>query len=134
MFVETVARNEARYCVYCGDWFECRDHRVPIDWVGNHRSYAAGEIVAVCHECDSLLSHCSRLTLASRADHLIRAYEKRAAKWLRVPPWSERELQEMGYGMQSQIRRALILRSIYTSKLRNLDLTELGYEPVPIPL
>jgi hypothetical protein len=81
-----------------------------------------------------LLSHCSKLTLASRAEYLIKAYEKRAAKWLRVPPWSEQELQEMGYGMQSQIRRALILRSIYTTKLRNLDLTELGYEPVPIPL
>jgi hypothetical protein len=134
MFVETVERNEARYCVYCGDWFECRVHLVPIDWAGNHRSYAVGDVVTVCHECSSLLSHCSKLTLSSRAEYLIRAYEKRAAKWLRVPPWSEQELQEMGYGMQSLIRGALILRSVYISKLRNLDLTELGYEPVPIPL
>jgi hypothetical protein len=97
MFVETVTRNETRYCVYCGDWFECGDHLVPIDWPGNHRSYSIGEVVTVCQECSSLLSHCSKPTLSSRAGYLTRAYEKRAAKWLRVPPWSEQELQEMGY-------------------------------------
>jgi hypothetical protein len=134
IFLEKVARNDARYCVYCGDWFECREHLVPIDWSGNNLGYAVGEIVAVCQECSSLLSHCSKLTLSSRSEYLIRAYEKHAAKWLRIPLWSEQEFQEMGYNMQSQIRGALVLRSVYISKLRNLDLTELGYEPVPIPL
>jgi hypothetical protein len=40
------------------------------------------------------------------AEQIGRAYT-------RVPPWSEQELQEMGYGMQKQIRRASMLRSIY---------------------
>jgi hypothetical protein len=124
--------DEARYCIYCGDWYECIDHRVPIDWPGNRRSYAAGDVVPACRECSLLLSHFSKKTLSSRAEYLMGSYEKRAAKWLRVPPWSEQELQEMGYGMQKQIRRALMVRSIYIAKLRNLDLTELGYDPIPI--
>ena len=52
---------------------------------------------------------------------------ERAAKWLRVPLWSEQELQEMGYGISRQIRRALMLRSIYITKLRRSTL--LGYDP-----
>jgi hypothetical protein len=126
--------EEARHCVYCGDWNECRDHRVPIDWPGNRRNYEAGDIVSICRECSVLLSNFSKVTLSSRTQYLIRAYEKRAAKWLRVPSWSEQELQEMGYGMQTQIRRALMVQSIYMAKLRNLDLTELRWDPIPIPI
>jgi len=126
--------EEARYCIYCGDWYECRDHRVPIDWPGNRRNYAAGDVVSACRECTVLLSNFSKVTLSARSEYLTRAYEKRAAKWLRVPPWSERELQEMGYGIQTQIRRALLIRSIYVAKLRNLDLTELGCDPIPISI
>lgn len=88
--------GQSSYCVYCGDWYGCIDHRVPVDWPGNHRSYAAGDIVSACRECNFLLTHFPNVTLSSRAGYLIRAYEKRAAKWLRVPPWSEHELQELG--------------------------------------
>jgi hypothetical protein len=125
--------DEPRHCVYCGDWFECRDHRVPNDWLGYNRSYATGDVVAACCECNLLLSNIAKVTLLSRAEYLIEAYEKRAAKWFRVPPWSEQELREMGYNMQTHIHRALMLRSIYIGKLRNLDLTGLGYDPIPIP-
>jgi hypothetical protein len=125
-------RDEARYCVYCGDWYECTDHRVPVDWPGDNRSYAAGDIVTACRECSLLLSHFPKETLSSRAEYLVGAYKKRAAKWLRVPPWSEQELEELGYGMQTQIRRALVARSIYVAKLRNLDLIEQGFDPIPI--
>jgi len=133
-FAKKAIRDGTRHCVYCGDWFECKDHYVPIDWLGYHRSYAAGDVVPACRECILLLSNFAKDTLQLRAEHLIGAYERRAAKWLRVPLWSEQELQEMGYGMQRQIRRALMLRSIYITKLRNLDLTLLGYDPIPIPM
>jgi hypothetical protein len=94
-------------------WYECRDHRVPIDWLGNHRHYAAGDVVSACRECSVLPSNFSKVTLSSRTEYLIRAYEKRAAKWLRAPPWSERELQEMGYSMQNQICKALMVVGLY---------------------
>jgi hypothetical protein len=99
-----------------------------------HRNYAAGDVVSACLECIALLSSFSKVTLSSRTEYLIGTYEKRAAKWLRVPPWSERELQEIWYGMQNQIRRALIVRAIYIAKLLNFDLTELGCDPIPIPI
>ena len=82
--------------------------------------------MTACRECSLLLSHFPRKTLSSRAGLLIVAYQKRAAKWHRVSPWSEEELQELGYGMQTQVRRALVARSIYVAKLRNLDLIERG--------
>jgi hypothetical protein len=126
-------RGETRHCVYCGDWYECIDHRVPIDWPGNSQSYAAGDIVAACRECATLLARFPKLGLTARARYLTRAYQKRAAKWLRVPFWHEEELQELGYGLQTQVRRALTARSVYLAKLRNLDLVEQGYEPIPIP-
>jgi hypothetical protein len=124
--------EDIRHCVYCGDWYECIDHCVPIDWSGNSQSYAAGDIVAACRQCARLLARFPKLSLTSRARYLRRAYQKRAAKWLRVPPWREEELQELGYGLQTQVRRALTARSVYLAKLHNLDLVEHGYEPIPI--
>jgi len=69
-----------------------------------------------------------------RAEALLSPYESRAQKWIRIPFWSEQELSELGYGLQRQIRRALMLRAIYIAKLSNLQLTALGYEVVPIPV
>jgi hypothetical protein len=76
----------------------------------------------------------AKFSIPSRAGYLISRYESRAEKWLKVPPWSEKELAEMGYGMRKQIKRALMLRSIYIAKLRNVDLCADRYDPIPIPI
>jgi hypothetical protein len=120
------------HCVYCGDWFQCRDHYIPRDWSGYHRSYAAGDVVPCCIECNILISNRAIFNVLDRAKYLISAYERKASKWLRIPPWSEKELGDMGYNMRNKIRIALMLRSVYAAKLLNLDLTAQGYDAIPI--
>lgn len=132
-FAKNAVRNPNAYCVYCGDWFECLDHYVPIAWTGYHRSFRAGEVVPCCRECNALLGRLALFSLAARAEYLLGVYPQRAQKWLKVPLWSKAELSEMGYAMRCQIERALTLRAVYIAKLKNLDLTALGYEAVPIP-
>jgi hypothetical protein len=92
LFAKKPMHGEASYCVYCGDWYECIDHRVPIDWPGNHRSYAAGDIVSACRECSLLLSDFPKLTLSSRAGYLIAAYRCFAHLGARAQLSSERPM------------------------------------------
>jgi hypothetical protein len=122
----------AESCVYCGDWYECRDHYVPVSWLGLQRHYTSGDCVPCCQECNLLLGNVRIFDLSQRALFLGDRYQITRSKVLNLPNWSDEELKEIGYSLCKLIKRGLMLQSIYFAKLGNLGLRALGYEPVKI--
>ena len=120
------------HCVYCGDWYQCRDHYIPTDWVGYKKSYYAGDVVPCCTECNNCLNNIAIFDIGKRAQYLIPIIEAKGQKWLRLPVWPKSELKEMGYTLRKQIEKGLMLREITIMRVKNLDLVSLGYEPIPI--
>jgi hypothetical protein len=133
-FAKNAFRKPNVHCVYCGDWYQCRDHYVARDWLGYNRTYTAGDVVPSCSQCNTLLSNIPLFEIGERAEYLMEAVERKNQKWLMVPRWSELELVELGYNLRKQIRMALMLRAITIARLKNSDLVALGYEPVPIQI
>jgi hypothetical protein len=112
--------KDDRLCVYCGDWYQCRDHYIPVYWSGRPRTYESWEVVPCCIECNSILGGQPIFGLQERAKHLIFKYTKRLRPLNRIPEWSEAELEEMGYNMRTQIKSYLLMRDVYEHKLINL--------------
>src|SRR5215471_1453566 len=98
-----------RVCMYCGDWYECRDHVTPVCMSYVFRSYNADDTVFCCH--------------------LLNRYEFKFRKVLALPPWSEEEICEVRGYLKTKIHRNEKLRILIRQKLLNLDLVTLGYDP-----
>jgi hypothetical protein len=112
--------NQDKLCVYCGDWYQCLDHYIPVNWTEKPRSRRAADVVPCCVECNSILGGRPLFGLRDRARYLVLAYTKRLAPYNRIPEWTERELSELEYNLRTMIRSAMIARDIYEAKLVNL--------------
>ena len=106
-------------CVYCGDFYQCRDHYICCNWLGS-RSYQEAEIVPCCNECNYFLKDKPIFTIADRSRFLYTCYQSRARQFIEMPEWSQEELAEMGYNMRNKILNSLALKEIYHAKLTNL--------------
>ena len=121
-------------CVYCGDWYQCRDHPVSVAWSGYKRSYKPGEVVPACQDCNSRLNDVPIFDLDRRARYLKPLIEKRFRKWLELPEWEEEQLSNMGYNLTTQIHYSMMIREITILRLKNLDLVADGYSAIPITI
>lgn len=120
------------WCVYCGDYFECRDHVIPVSYQSPHRYYNMGEIVKCCSECNRYLGNNAVHTVQDRADFLKTEYIRRKSKWLRAPHWTEEEIGQLGYSLRTEISKFKANRALYFKKIENLERSAMGYEPLPI--
>lgn len=95
-------------CTYCGVLANSRDHLFPCAYRG-YRTFTseAGEIVAACAECNSLLGDQLLFKIKDRAAFLHTAYSKRWGKLLRTPRWTMEELAELDGSLRESITRTL---------------------------
>lgn len=119
-------RSDGRCCVYCGDYYQCRDHIVPVAWESVYRTYRPGDTVPCCSECNSYLGDRPIFTLEDRAHYLVDAYITKRRDILSYPLWTEAEIEALGYSLREPIRRTMYLKDLYRLKLSNLCLSESG--------
>lgn len=115
-------------CIYCGDWWQCRDHVIPVSYTSAKRYYNRNDTVQCCHECNHLLGDRAYHTIPDRASYLIRAYRYRARKYLDSPDWTPIELESMGYTLRTHIESKLEVKRLYQSKLQNLARVANGFD------
>jgi len=120
------------HCIYCGDYYQCRDHVIPVAYASVFRSYKPGTTVHCCRQCNTLLGDKAHFTIQDRANYLATAYREKYAKEITFPYWEEHELAEMHYNHRKQIEKKLRLKVTYLKKLDNLELCSQGFEIVPI--
>lgn len=107
-------------CIYCGNDATCKDHLLPLLWTG--RDYRRlTPTVPACNECNVLLSDKVIPTIMDRAQYLAEKYRLRYKKLLAMPEWTDKDLEELGYHLQSNIRAAEYKRRRIEFKLRVLD-------------
>jgi hypothetical protein len=119
-------------CVYCGDWFECRDHVIPLAFMRVYRDYRKGETVHSCAICNQLAGAYVSYSVGEKAVYLLTCYERKYKRWLELPVWTRPEVGELRYTLRTRVRLNEAFRRLIVAKLRNLDLVSMGFEPVPI--
>lgn len=122
----------AEHCVYCGDFFECRDHVIPVRYNNVKRDYRPGSTVHCCNRCNALLGSAAYFTVKARAAFLIDRYRERNARDLTFPDWSADELATMSPRMQRAILGRLAARALIRLKIDNLERVCLEIEVEPI--
>lgn len=120
------------HCVYCGDWFQCRDHVIPVSWAQVYRDSKEDQIVHCCTLCNTLAGDFVAFSVIQKANHLAMKYRKKFRKVLRFPNWSDKELEELDYGLKGFVLQQINERLLMEAKLENLDRVALGFEPRPL--
>ena len=113
-------------CIYCGEEGGITDDHVPpiskaylVD--ENHR-----EIYPACSRCNSILKD-KGIYLDDRAIVLYYLLEKKNKKWLKIPDWTDEELEEMEYGMVKHIKQGLARKK---KAKRQLEYIKLIYKVI----
>lgn len=125
-------KTKPNYCSYCGDYYQCRDHVIPVSWNDTYRTYRPGDTVPCCRECNGYLGNKPLFNLPDRANYLTDVYLKKKGAILKFKGWSPEELRDVGYNIREQIEKRLYLKEVYSNKLMNLGLVSSGCEPYPI--
>lgn len=121
--------NKPPHCVYCGDWFQCRDHVIPVSWMQVYRDYKPGQTVHCCNLCNTLAGSFVAFSVIQKANYFATKYRKKFRKTLRLPDWTDKELEALEYGLRGFVRQQINERLLLEAKLENLDRVALGFEP-----
>ena len=108
-------------CTYCSIEADTLDHVIPRSYSYN-QSYAKKYVVPACKQCNSTLSDKCHLTIADRAAYLLRRYKQKHKKEMNSPLWTEEEISELGYNLQSEVRAAQYNRELWAIRMEHLQL------------
>lgn len=122
-----------KHCHYCGDWYQCRDHVIPVSYTHPRRVFKGCKTVPACLLCNSLLSNFIFSSMEERSAYLFDKYHSRYRRLLKLPVWSEDEINELEAGMRSVVEGQQHAKRLIMAKLSNLALTSEGEAPVSIP-
>lgn len=109
-------------CFYCSAKAVSRDHTIPHSFVRNNlvsRHYST-DCVPACCECNTLLSNKIHHSLSERIEFLLHRVAQRHAKTLKLPDWTDDELEEMGESLQSSIKTGMLEKLITRHRLASL--------------
>jgi hypothetical protein len=114
-------------CTYCGILADSEDHVVPrhlleradelgldLSKVMRMRSW----IVPSCRECNSMLGGQLFATIQERRAAAHKGIRRKYASYLRIPDWSDDELDEMGPNAQREIVAGMAIRDWVRGRLR----------------
>jgi hypothetical protein len=121
-----------RFCVYCGDFYECRDHLIPVSWLRVYRDYRESETVACCTMCNRLASNYPATSLSDKAFYLLRRYEFKYQKILALPHWDQSEINELKGSLKNRVSRNHFLKELVKCKIENLELVANGFHALQI--
>lgn len=119
-------------CVYCGDWFECRDHPIPTSFMHQKRCYKPGETVKCCNSCNSLLGSKMFSSMEERSAFIFDRLTSKARRLLSLPIWELRELEELDFKLRTKVEADQHAKVVVKARLANLNLTASGETAIPI--
>ncbi len=109
-------------CHYCGQPGVTIDHvppqslRTRLGELGLTGHYTFHE-VRCCRECNCLLGARPLYTLADRKRFIKRVLRKRYARFVRMPPWSDEQLAELGHTLRTSVLSAVLTAEIVHRRL-----------------
>ncbi len=111
-------RSRSHSCIYCGDTTQMtRDHVISVSWTGFKRSYAKGDTVQSCRECNSILSNIPLHCVSKRASYIAHKLEVKYRKFLNLVIWDNEELKEMSERFNFMIRSASCMKKYIQSRI-----------------
>lgn len=120
-----------KHCIYCGDFFQCRDHVIPISYQSVYRNYRPGDTVACCTECNTIAGDFLAFSVMQKARFLLGKYERKLAN-MRQPEWTKEELRELDHKLREFVKRKCSQAELLRKKIENLKLAVDGFEVIPI--
>lgn len=103
--------DERDICLYCGEFSQKREH------VPSRRRAVAAWKVPTCREC-ALLSRGSGKPVLERSDDIRHGRMRKYGRALKVPEWSDEELQEMDGHMATALRGWQLARDTVLQQIR----------------
>lgn len=94
------------------------------------RSFKRGDCVPCCHLCNNLAGDFPAISVIDKAKFLLKKYEKIFSKD-KTADWSEEELLKLDFSLQSFVRNRIAKKRVINTKIKNLELVILGFEPIP---
>ena len=117
--------DPADLCYYCGVPSSTIDHTIPRTLLNRLSREELADLFAIkrltvpaCQECNSLIGASVHRTLAARKTYLKQRLEAKYGKFLRMPEWSEGEIDEMGPRMQDHLRWAMATKRVIEARMR----------------
>ena len=110
-------------CTYCGLPASTTDHVPPITArpriaaLGLARRYPNVEVPA-CHECNCALLGTRGWSVRERKAIIKERLQHRYAKHLRIPPWTDNELAQLGPNLQMYVGGGLEKQRVVKDRLR----------------
>lgn len=118
-----VKSSRARACYYCGIPADTKDHVIPKVFtemllaIGEYKG-GMGKTVPACSECNSTAGPRVFETAQKKQEYIKQRYRRRYRKLLESPDWSEIELKDLGYSLQSHIRGSQQAKQLLKKRLR----------------
>lgn len=106
-------------CVYCGWDADTVDHVLPRTWTGDAARRFVPTVPA-CLDCNVRIGDRFAPTLAERRQIVFESLERKHRKLLRVAPWSDDDLAELGPRLRHELECREALRRMVKYRLDNL--------------
>jgi hypothetical protein len=119
-------------CIYCGDWFECRDHVVPVSWLRDRRDYRPDETVHCCNDCNQLAGDYVPCSIEDKASYILEKVLRKSGKYLKPVQWTNEELAELDHSLKGFVKHEIFLQRLIRMRVDNLKLFISGFAPISI--
>lgn len=116
------------HCIYCGDWYQCRDHIVPILVDAVERSYDPRKTCHCCSLCNNLAGDYWAESIEDKAQHLLARYRRKFRVVLFQNSWSDSELDDLMGGLHEFVRSKQNMKRLIEAKVDNLIRVSSGIE------
>ena len=108
-------------CVYCGRPAGTRDHVPPLsrvdDYDAMHLKYPVYIKVPACDRCNNLGGSEVEASFMDRAEAIKNKLARRYTRYMSMPEWTEKEINELGRNLRSKVRSANDTRKRYAAEV-----------------
>lgn len=111
-------------CYYCGMSANAYDHVIPrsvlrmLDETDIEIPKNRIKRVPCCHECNCLLGASYQETIAERKKYLKLRLKNKYRALLKIPQWSEEEINELGYTLRQDLLCSLKKKEMLILRLK----------------
>lgn len=125
-FIPDFTFGDWKYCFYCGEPPDCRDHVVPYSMYSAQPTAGSkpGTKVIACQDCNSRLCTKYFQCMADRVLCLQKSIQTKYSAALQFPEWGQHELDQLGRVLRETVQKNLNLKKWITKRLNWQTTTE----------
>ena len=123
------------WCVYCGARATTKDHFAPVSIVASLMTFGARVIgkflIPACGECNCIAGNKIFISVGAKRRYIQDRLKQKYAKLLKMPDWSESELNQLGYTLRQATLTGLAQRDYMRARVawrnsRNMEPAKLA--------